>query len=457
MKLRVTETISKFDMLTEGENVVVGVSGGIDSVSLLHFLVNYTLERDLKLNLLACHINHEIRGEEAKRDEMFVAKFCGELRVEFFVRHANIPQMAKNQKLSVEECARKERYRILGELAKELKAKIATAHTLNDSMETFFLNIGRGTGLCGMCGIPPVRDNIIRPFILVSRKEIERYAKENALSHIEDSSNNDTGYTRNFIRQCIVPRFYDLNASFEPLFRRMCRNLQEDEKFIAEHAEKIWANISLSAGKYDLSSIKSLHNSLKFRVVKKILEDAGVPCDEAKIKLIEQMIESGNGKLAVGKDLFIRASESFLTVEKVKKVDDKKRQPAEIEINLPGSYELLGNKKIEFKFIDRQEYEKIAVQTDVRANVLSCDELVGKLTLRTRQPGDKIKLNRYGCTKTLKNLFLEHKIPKSKRDEYQLLEDEKGLVWIEEFGCATRVAVGEDTKRILLITIDGRL
>jgi tRNA(Ile)-lysidine synthase len=455
VKLRVTETISQFEMLTERENVLVGVSGGVDSVSLLHFLVDYTLERNLKLNLWACHVNHGIRGKEAKRDEMFVAKFCRELGVEFFVRHVNIPQMAKIQKLSVEECARQERYRILGELAKELKAKISTAHTLNDSMETFFLNIARGTGLCGMCGIPPVRGNIIRPFIFVSRREIEEYAAENALSHIEDSSNNNINHTRNFIRKCIVPRFYDLNASFEPLFSRMCRNLKEDEKFIAEHAEKIWADVSLGARKYDLSNIRSLHSSLKFRVTKKILKDAGVPCDEAKIKLIEQLTESGSGKLTLGKDLFVRASEGFLMVEKVKKAGGRKRQPAEIEISLPGSYKL-ENKKIEFKLINRQEYEKISAQTDIRANVLDCDELVGRLALRTRQPGDKIKLCRYGCTKTLKNLFLEHKIPQNERDEYPLLEDGEGLVWIAGLGCATKVAVSDDTKKILLITIDDQ-
>ncbi|GHV29119.1 tRNA(Ile)-lysidine synthase [Clostridia bacterium] len=450
MKLRVTETISKFDMLTESENVLVGVSGGVDSVSLLHFLANCPL----KLNLWACHVNHEIRGEEAKRDEIFVTEFCKELGIKLFVRHVNVPQIAKIQKLSVEDCARKERYRIFEGLAGELNAKIATAHTLDDSIETVFLNMARGTGLCGMCGIPSVRDNIIRPFILVSRKEIEEYAKENTLSYVMDSSNNDINYTRNFIRQRIVPRFYELNGSFESLFRRMYLNLREDEKFIAEHAEKNWNKIFLSAGKYNLNNIKSLHNSLKFRVIKRILEDAGVLCDEAKIKLIEQMIESGNGKLMLGADLFVHVSEEFLLVE-VEKVENKKKPFAEIEINLPGVYELLESedKKIDLRLINRQEYEIISEQTDVRSNTLDYDKLGGKLKLRTRKPGDKIKLNRYGCTKALKNLFLEHKIPKDERDAYFLLEDEEGLVWIEKFGCAKKANVDENTKKVLLITI----
>ncbi|MCM1544504.1 MAG: tRNA lysidine(34) synthetase TilS, partial [Ruminococcus sp.] len=172
MICKIISTIEKYDMLTNVKSVVVGVSGGADSICLLHFLSK--IREKYGIVLSAVHINHNIRGEEAKRDENFVRCFCNSLGIECHVFSIDVPKLAKDLSLSEEECGRKVRYECFNKINADA---VAVAHTLSDSIETVIFNLTRGTGLKGVCGIPPVRDNIIRPLIEITRDEVEEYCE----------------------------------------------------------------------------------------------------------------------------------------------------------------------------------------------------------------------------------------------------------------------------------------
>ena len=243
----VLHALKKYNMLEKGGTVVVGLSGGADSVCLTHAL--WSIKDELDLTLVAAHVNHGIRGGEAQRDEDFCKAFCEKYGIEFKVLKADIPALSQQQGLGEEECGRKVRYEFFSSLAGE-NGKIATAHNLNDNAETLLFNLTRGTALKGAGGIPPVRDNIIRPLILTPREEIERYCADNSLSFITDSTNLKNEYTRNKIRNIIIPQLKEINSDAVSALAGFCEYAREDSVFLEslEQIPDIIMNIAQKTG-----------------------------------------------------------------------------------------------------------------------------------------------------------------------------------------------------------------
>ena len=202
---RVLEYILENKLLQEKEKVVVGVSGGPDSICLLEVL--YKLQNQLEIELVVAHINHMLRGEEANEDEKYVNDFCVERGIEVYSKRININEFAKKQRMSTETAGREARYQFFREVMKKTNSnKIATAHNANDQVETIFMRIMRGTGLEGLTGISVKRDSIyIRPILFLQREEIEWYCEKNNLNPRIDKSNMERNYSRNKIRLDIIP------------------------------------------------------------------------------------------------------------------------------------------------------------------------------------------------------------------------------------------------------------
>ena len=235
---KVLKTINEYKMLENTDRIIIGLSGGADSISLTHLLYNFC--KDKKINILAVHVNHCIREKEALRDEIFVKDFCSNLGIELLIKRINILDLSKELKLGIEETGRKVRYQIFKEqLFENTKTKIATAHTLSDNIETILMRLANGTALKGLCGIPPVRENIIRPLINIKRSEIENYCKENNLEYVIDSSNFEKNYTRNKIRLDIIPHLKCINNDFEESFKRAIDSFRSDEFYLDKKAENI--------------------------------------------------------------------------------------------------------------------------------------------------------------------------------------------------------------------------
>ena len=199
---KVLQAINEYKMLEDTNEIVVGFSGGADSICLLHILDS--IKNLFSVSVRAVHVNHGIRGDEADSDQEFTERFCNEHNIHIDTFRYNCIEEALKNKESIEECGRRLRYQAFDSVCGK-KTKIATAHNANDNAETIIFNITRGSSVKGLCGIPFVRDNIIRPLLYCSRKEIEGYCEENYLTYVTDSTNADTDYTRNKIRHLILP------------------------------------------------------------------------------------------------------------------------------------------------------------------------------------------------------------------------------------------------------------
>lgn len=236
MKEKVLETIKKYKLIETNDKIVIGVSGGPDSITLLNMLIDIKQEKAIKFDIVVCHVNHMIR-KEAIEDEEYVIKFCKKYNIECFIKRIEIEKEAKEQKIGTEEAGRKARYEFFNEILKKTSSnKIATAHTANDNAETVLMNILRGSGSNGLKGIEPKRGNLIRPLIECNREEIEKYCKEKALNPRIDKTNFENKYTRNKIRNLLIPY---IKENFNPNIIETINRLSDLCKQENEYIEKV--------------------------------------------------------------------------------------------------------------------------------------------------------------------------------------------------------------------------
>lgn len=233
---KVSQTIKKYNLLEKSDKVLLGVSGGPDSMTLLFVL------HSLGYNICVAHINHGLR-ENANLDEEYVLNYCNNQNIPCFVKKINLKENLNG--MSTEEAGRKARYDFFEEIClKEKCNKIATAHNSNDNAETVLMNIVRGTGLTGLRGIEPVRGNIVRPMIEISRQEIELFCIENNINPRHDESNDETTYTRNKVRLELIPYIQkNINSNVISNINRMSSIVSEEERFISETVERAYENI----------------------------------------------------------------------------------------------------------------------------------------------------------------------------------------------------------------------
>lgn len=235
MKEKVLETIKKYKLIENGDKIVIGVSGGPDSITLLNVLLEIKKEKIIDFDIVVCHINHMIR-EEATEDEEYVSNFCKKYNIEFFAKRIEIEKISKEEKIGTEEAGRKARYEFFNEILEKTSSnKIATAHTANDNAETVLMNIIRGSGTSGLKGIEAKRDNLIRPLIECKRDEIEEYCKKNNLNPRIDKTNFENIYTRNKIRNLLIPY---IKENFNPNIIETINRLSDLSKAENDYLEK---------------------------------------------------------------------------------------------------------------------------------------------------------------------------------------------------------------------------
>ncbi len=287
---KVRSAAADYRMTEKGDAVVAALSGGADSVSLLFALRELSVE--LGISVSACHINHRLRGEDSDSDMRFCEELCKGLDIPLEVRGADVRSMRRKHE-SLEECARRVRYDFFAEVSGG--KLIATAHTANDSMETALLNLMRGTGLKGLCGVPPVRGNIIRPLIYCTRAEVEDYCRSHGLTWVTDKTNLSQDYTRNKVRHIILPEMLKINGSLLDTAVRMQKNLREDSEFLEEMAERAMES-SRRPGGYDAAALAALPNPIRSRVIKRIFFEGGIEPSALRINTAAEILAAGRGK-----------------------------------------------------------------------------------------------------------------------------------------------------------------
>ncbi len=253
----VRKLIDKYGMLPKGGKVIAAVSGGADSMCLLHLLLD--LREEYGYELIAAHFNHMLRGGNADRDERFVKEYCGQIGVQVICGRGDTKAYASEKGLGTEEAARELRYRFFEKTARDAGAsRVATAHTADDNAETVLMNVSRGAGLKGLCGIPPVRGMYVRPMLGVTRDEVEEYLAKRNIGHVEDETNSLDIYTRNRLRHEVMPVLKSINGEAAGNIFSMTELLRDDEDLLTSEAE-LFIEENATGGRVSIEKLRSLH------------------------------------------------------------------------------------------------------------------------------------------------------------------------------------------------------
>ncbi|MBQ8742564.1 MAG: tRNA lysidine(34) synthetase TilS [Clostridia bacterium] len=429
-----SEAVSLYGMLS-CSSILVGLSGGADSVVLLHILKKEAAKRGF--SLYALHVNHMIRGSEADRDEQFCIDLCRALDIPLKVERIDVPRLAESSKIGLEEAARSCRYSAFASYCQEMGIeRIATAHNATDNLETVIFNIARGTSLKGASGIPPVRGNIVRPLILCTKDEIVRYAEENSLSFVYDSTNSDTEYSRNLIRHKIIPEILKINPAAQDAVSRLSFSLREDESFLDSVASELESD--------DVTVLSRLERPILFRIIKKAYRRSGAAGDLSYVHLcdISDLISKAREHSQI--DLpggFTAKIESSRLIFEEKAVLPE-RSDYDILITLgenvipsdgsvifvcreDGSDDEKDKETCKY-LVKNQNIHKIFIKATTTFDIMS-----SSLHATPKRDGDRI---RYGnMTRSVKKLFSEKKIPLSQRATLPVLRSGNKIVWIPGF------------------------
>ncbi len=472
MLRKIKNYIQQNELLEKGDRIAVGVSGGADSICLLHVL--FSLVQEYSLRLIAVHINHGIRGEEAARDEQFVERFCTEHGIEFRSFYYDVKKLASEEGLSVEEAGRQVRYSAFSKICREYQCnKLAIAHNKNDNAETFLFHLFRGSGIRGLSGMEVKRPltegngevRVIRPLLCVTREEIEEYLAKEGIGFIIDSSNLTEEYTRNKIRRRI------LSYAVSEINPQSVNNITEAAKALKEIEEFVNSNILLSyeqlvdesegSLRIKVGELKAQPAVLQKGVVRRILEQLAKTQKNLEAKHVEAVLELMEKQ--VGKQVHLpyhiiaeREYETICFYPETSKSEDNVREQLRnpLPVMIPGTTQIVEKRKIlETKLINYKKNDPIPKNSCMKW--FDYDKIENAVEIRTRREGDFIQINTSGGKKKLKDYFIDHKIPQKQRDEQLLITDGSHVMWIP--GAADRMSekykVDDTTTKILLMNL----
>jgi len=467
---KVLQTIKKFDMLSFNDRVLIGISGGPDSVTLLKVLLSF--KKRYNLSFFIAHFNHRLRGKESDEDVNFVKNLAQELGLLCEVKSGNLTGIARKEHLTLEEAARKYRYKFYSETAKKFKTnKIALGHNADDQVETVLMRFLRGSGLEGLMGIPPVRDKIIRPLIECSREEIEGYCKEYKISYRVDSSNKEVVYFRNKIRLELLPLLSkDYNKNIKDVMLRLRSIVSEVSAYLNQETELLFKEIVRRENSemviIDLKKCTFLPLVLKRRIIRKSIEavkgnlySINFIHNNEILKLTEH--QSGEKEIYLPGDLRVKKIYNKIIIYKRKIYEvrtDKMLAPWEYDILAPGKTKIKSlDIEVEIKILDSTKI-KSSLYFNKKNPIREFREFIDykkvklPLKLRNRRRGDRFYPLKMKGLKKVKDFFIDNKVPKSNRALIPILVDsEDKIIWIMGMRLDDRVKVNPDTKKMLYI------
>ena len=420
MLIDLEKFIRQYQLIAPGDTVICAVSGGADSMALLWSL--YLLRDKLRITLEAAHFNHGLRGEESDSDERFVVDFCAGYQIPVYVGKG----MVKAGKKGLEAAARDARYAFF----QTLSGKIATAHTANDNAETVLMHLIRGTGLKGLGGINPIRGNVIRPMLAVTRQQVLELLDSYHIPYREDSTNAGDQFLRNRLRHHVFPLLRQENGRLVENLSAMALRLRQDEQALQVFSQ-VEAPLSVS-------KLRQMPEALRSRALERFLKESGVKEPEAEhIALVQALVFSQRPSASArfpGGVLIGRRYDQLLRLQ-------SGDRPKPVELPCPGEA-LFGGYRI--RCCDAEEI----IQTDSVFTVTACPSI----RVRSRQTGDEITT--FGGTKSLKKLMIDRKIPADLRPSLPVLEDEQGIVAAYGIGADQRRQAQQLPALKIIITCD---
>ena len=457
---KVEQYVAKRNMIQKGDKLVVGVSGGADSICLLFVLME--LQKKLAFEMVVVHVNHGLRGESADADEAYVRKVCKEHGITCEVYRENVDLIAKERKQSTEEAGRDVRREAFGHtMEKHGGTKIALAHHMNDSVETFFMNLARGTGIQGMGGIRPIAGVYIRPLLCLERREIEEFLREKNIPYCTDSTNEEDDYTRNRLRNHVIPYLEkEVNARTVAHIGETMSRLQELQIFLQEQTEIYYKQCVKQHEKgYILleNSFFEAPASLRPFIIKRVLVQI---CQKEKdIQEIHMQKILELFQKQVGRQIDLPyAMQGKRIYEGVyiykKEVTDIDPMNVQVSFAKENRQEIeWGNIKVICRLLENASTDKIYMEK-INTMRFDYDIITHGVCIRTRQPGDYITIHPDGRRQKLKSFFINEKIPQEKRDKILLVADGDHILWVVGYRTNCVYQVGKYTKRVLEIQMD---
>lgn len=425
---KVKAAMNDFCLLSGVKTLAVALSGGADSVALLNVLLE--IKDDYNLEVFAAHYNHMLRGKESDSDEAFVKSLCQKLGVRVVVGSGDVSAYAKENHKSIEVAAREMRYNFFDTLKADT---VATAHTASDNLETVILNLTRGSALDGLCGIPPKRGKYIRPLILATREDVEKFCKDNALSYVTDSTNLSDDYSRNRIRHNVVPVLKSINPSVENNVVNTSFSLAFDRNQLNDMAYKEYRKMITKEG-LCVDNLVDKGPAISGRILRLFCEEkTGIAPDYMHTDDLFS-VAAGGGRCSLSGNAVAERHKNILKI-------------------ILNDYSPDYNVKIEKKnniFIKNGT----KVNNLLLNNLIDCDKIVGEISVRNRQSGDKIRILGRGCTKTLKQLYNEKGITHNIRSKLPVISDDLGVIWVAGIGVAERVAADYNSNYVYKISYE---
>jgi tRNA(Ile)-lysidine synthase len=446
---KILEFADELDMFPESGLVLACVSGGADSMCLLEALRHISYERGFEVSV--AHYNHGLRGGESDRDEAFVRDYCAACGVQVYSGDGDVRAYAKNHSLSIEVAARDVRYRFFYDMAETLDAKrIATAHTADDNAETIVLNLARGAGAVGLSGIPPIRGNIIpnkndtmviRPMLRVSKEDVLSFLDGRGIPFVEDSTNELDIYTRNKIRHTVIPVLKEINPRFNEAAAVASELLRADEELVADIADLFIDQLCVGYTA-NIEDLLTLPFAVSSRVIRKLYAACRGDADPTTywslaFKYVKAVLE-----LCTHENPSASLSLPGLTVyrEYDRIVFAPKQKPGSDSFS--PVYLTDGDSAIILSLGLKISCKSVVCGDKINKAFTSflfkSDDICGKIAVRPRREGDEIRILGQNCTKTLKKLFIEYRVPVRKRAHIPVIADDNGVLAIYGLGVGER-------------------
>ena len=445
-------TISRYSMFPGGDNVLVGLSGGPDSVCLLTML--HAFKGEMGLRLHAVYVDHGLRPSEAPDEIAFCDELCSSLSVPFLVKVVDVKTYAAERGMNRQEAARDLRYQTYKEVLFQVRGeRIALGHTADDQLETFLLRLLRGAGPKGLSGIPPVRGNFVRPLIETERDDVEEYLDRRRIRYIVDSSNLREDYLRNRIRKTFIPALKKVNPSIVLTTQRTMGILREEERYfdiiVAKSLMKLISRKTNSRIELFLIPMEAMEKVILRRVLRRAIEETrGLRRIEfINIEEIIDLIKKGRAGDRVYLPDGLRAIRGYATLTITSEAPKKLET---LSLAVPG--EAVSR---ECKVVVRASVEEAAVDyKDGKTTAgFDADKTGTLLTVRSRREGDFFFPMGFGKRKKLQDFFVDEKVPRDERDEIPLVVKGTDIVWIAGFRGDERFKVTEETTRFLRLEL----
>ena len=460
---KVIEYIKENEIIKQGDKILVALSGGPDSVCLLHIL--HRLKEPFNLKLGAIHINHMLRGEEADNDEKYIIKLCDELGINHYVKRIDIEYVARDTNVSLEVAGRNERYKAFEEIKEKYEYnKIAVAHNANDQAETVLMRIMRGTGLEGLTGIKAKRaDGIIRPILCLNREEIEEYCEKNNLNPRIDASNYERIYSRNKVRLDILPYMKEnFNKDIIDTLNRMTLLLQKDNEFIEEYSNKCYNIYCENYGekiKVSKNLFETEMDSIITRVLIRVFKEISNSYQNFEMKHIYEVVnlakKSTGKKLNLTNKIICENLYGDIIFSKEDKPKEK-IEDNEVKINKDDIFNkvIFDDYTIRFEVVENKN--KVEFSKNNLIKLFDYDNIEKEIIIRYRKDGDKITPLGMNGSKKLKDIFIDLKIPREKRDTIPIVCFDDNISWVVGYKTSQLFKVTKNTNKILKITFDRK-